>query len=54
MDEQICATKATDHMKAYVNNKLDKWAYKVFVLCGDKGFSDKNEICGGPENDPRS
>jgi len=54
MDEQICGTKATHHMKACMNDKLDKWAYKLFVLCGDIGFADNTEICSGPENDPRS
>jgi len=54
MDEQICATKATHHMKAYMDDKLDKWAYKHFVLCSDIGFTDKTEVCSGPEHDPRS
>jgi hypothetical protein len=54
MDEQICGTKATHHMKACMNNKLDEWVYKLFVLYGDIGFVDNTEICSGPENDPRS
>ena len=41
-------------MKAHMKDKFDKWAYKLFVLCGDIGFAHKIKINSGPENDRKS
>lgn len=53
IDEQVCASKIRHHLKVYMRDKPHKWGFKIFVLCGDKGFAHKFEIYSGQENDER-
>ena len=38
LDEQMCSTKARNHLKQYMSPKLNKWEFKLFLLCGVSGF----------------
>ncbi|XP_065354215.1 piggyBac transposable element-derived protein 2-like [Calliphora vicina] len=50
VDEQMCSTKARNHLKRYIPNKPHKWGYKIYVLCGSSGFAYKIEPETGKEN----
>lgn len=50
VDEQMCATKATNFLRQYLPNKPHKWGYKLLVLCDDKGMAYDFEIYSGMEN----
>ncbi|CAI6373876.1 unnamed protein product [Macrosiphum euphorbiae] len=50
LDEQLCPTKARSYMKQYLPLKPHKWGYKLFVLCGVKGYAYNFEIYTGNEN----
>lgn len=50
VDEQICSTKARNHMKRYNPKKPHKWGYKLNVLCGNSGFAYLIEADTGKEN----
>ncbi|XP_060800724.1 piggyBac transposable element-derived protein 3-like [Amyelois transitella] len=52
VDEQMCATKASNFLRQYLPNKPHKWGYKLFILCDDRGFAYDFEIYSGMENDP--
>lgn len=52
VDEQMCATKASNYLRQYLPNKPHKWGYKLLVLCDDRGFAYDFEIYSGMENDP--
>ncbi|CAK1589631.1 unnamed protein product [Parnassius mnemosyne] len=52
VDEQMCATKASNILRQYLPNKPHKWGYKLLVLCDDRGFAYDFEIYSGMENDP--
>ncbi|XP_039278766.1 piggyBac transposable element-derived protein 1-like [Nilaparvata lugens] len=53
VDEQMCATKASHHLKMYMPDKPHKYGYKIFVLCGVSGFAYNSEIYTGNENKTR-
>lgn len=50
VDEQMCATKATNFLRQYLPNKPHKWGYKFLVLCDDRGMAYDFEIYSGKEN----
>lgn len=52
IDEQMCATKASNLLRQYLPNKPHKWGYKLLVLCDDRGFAYDFEIYSGMENAP--
>lgn len=53
VDEQMCATKASNILRQYLPNKPHKWGYKLLVLCDDRGFAYDFEVFSGMENDPQ-
>ncbi|XP_071052931.1 uncharacterized protein [Onthophagus taurus] len=47
VDEQIVPYKGKSSLKQYNPNKPNKWGYKIFVLCDDKGLIHNFEIYTG-------
>lgn len=52
VDEQICATKASNILRQYLPNKPQKWGYKLLVLCDDREFAYDFKIYIVMENNP--
>lgn len=50
VDEQMCPTKARNMLMRYNPQKHHKWGYKVYVLSGVSGCTNKTEIKTVKEN----
>lgn len=47
IDKPTCTTKTKHYIRLYNPKKPQKWGYKLYVLCDDKGFAHKFEVYSG-------